>query len=147
MRNLFAFMCACALSLVLGCSDTTGDGGNGGMAGMGGSDGTAGTGGVDSRVVETIEEMLIGRWWLDWDQAGVPDTIDGIGLPTFTADGWVNYDVRFPNIQGVTDWCRRYANWSLSDVVSEKIRFLSEMTFLIYVHKSTVTLFGTEDSL
>ncbi len=116
MRYLFGFLCVCALSVVplVGCSDeATGDGGSGGMAGMGG------TGGAGGSVIATIEEMLVGRWWLDWDQAGGTTTPDGIGLPTFTADGWANYDVNFPNIPVIIDWCRRYADWSLFDVVSE----------------------------
>ncbi|MDH3726113.1 MAG: hypothetical protein OER77_01155 [Myxococcales bacterium] len=120
MRYLFGLVCVCALGLVplVGCGDeTTGDGGTGGMAGMGGS---GGTGGVGGSVIEAIGEMLVGRWWLDWDQAGGNPTPSGIGLPTFTADGWVNYDVMFPvGVPGVTDWCRRYATWSLFDVVSE----------------------------
>ena len=44
--------------------------------------------------------MMVGRWWLDWDQLG-PDGLitDGaIGLLTFTADGWANYDVTFASI-------------------------------------------------
>jgi hypothetical protein len=109
MRYLFGFLCVCALGLVpiVGCSDAEGGGGTGGDGGTGGS------------ITQTIEEMLVGRWWLDWDKGGIDDTVNGIGLTTFTADGWANYDVRFPNIAGVTDWCRRYATWSLFDVVSE----------------------------
>jgi hypothetical protein len=113
MRYLFGFLCVCALGLVplVGCgNDATGDGGT---AGMGGAGGTGGN------VAETIEEMLVGRWWLDWDKAAALTTGDGVGLPTFTVDGWANYDVKFPGIPGVTDWCRRYADWSLFDVVSE----------------------------
>jgi hypothetical protein len=113
MRYLFGFLCVCALGLVplVGCgSDATGDGGAGGMRG------TAGTGGS---VTDAVEEMLVGRWWLDWD-GSMAIFVDGVGLPTFTADGWANYDVKFPvGIPGLTDWCRRYANWSLFDVVSE----------------------------
>jgi hypothetical protein len=111
MRYLFGLLCVCALA-VAGCGD---DGG--GPGGVGG--GTGGDGGTGGSVTETIEEMLVGRWWLDWDQAGGNPTPGGIGLPTFTADGWANYDVKFPTIVGVTDWCRRYADWSLFDVVSE----------------------------
>jgi hypothetical protein len=112
---------ACVFALVAlpvgGCGDEpSGDGGSGGSTATGGS---GGTGGADGSVVEAIEEMLVGRWWADADKAGFPATLDGIGLPTFTASGWANYDVKFPNIPGVTDWCRRYANWSLFDVVSE----------------------------
>ena len=46
MRYVFGFMCVCALGLVplIGCSETTGDGGSGGAAGDGGSGGTAGDG-------------------------------------------------------------------------------------------------------
>ena len=112
MRYLFGFICVCALGVVplVGCgNDATGDGGT---AGMGGAGGTGGN------VTEAIEEMLVGRWWVDWDKA--PSLAGGIGLPTFTADGWANYDVKFPvGVPGVTEWCRRYANWSLFDVVSE----------------------------
>jgi len=111
MRYLFGFLSVCALGLVplVGCSETAGDGGTGGTAGMGGAGGS---------VTETIEQMLVGRWWLDWDKGAA--TPGGIGLATFTADGWVNYDVKFPvGVPGVTEWCRRYANWSLFEVVSE----------------------------
>ncbi|MBW2589021.1 MAG: hypothetical protein JRD92_19140, partial [Deltaproteobacteria bacterium] len=57
MRYLFGFLCVCALGLVpiVGCSDAEGGGGTGGDGGTGGS------------VTQTIEEMLVGRWWLDWD--------------------------------------------------------------------------------
>ncbi|MDH3653326.1 MAG: hypothetical protein OEN21_03580 [Myxococcales bacterium] len=113
MRYLFGFLCVCALGLVplVGCgNDATGDGGT---AGMGGAGGTGGN------VTEAIEQMLVGRWWLDWDGA-MAMLDDGVGLPAFTADGWANYDVKFPvGLPGLTDWCRRYANWSLFDVVSE----------------------------
>ena len=113
MRYLVGIVCVCALGFVplVGCSDNNnGDGGGGGSAGSGGAAGN---------VTEAIEEMLVGRWWLDWDKAEALTTGDGVGLPTFTADGWANYDVKFPSIPGVTDWCRRYADWSLFDVVSE----------------------------
>jgi hypothetical protein len=98
--------------------------GAGGMGGAGGMAGAAGTGGS---VDEAIEEMLVGRWWVDWDKGAA--TPGGVGLPTFTADRWVNYDVKFPEgVPGVTDWCRRYANWSLFDVVSET-EFGYELTY------------------
>jgi len=133
MRHLFGFLCVCALGLMplMGCSETSGEGGSGGSAGEGGSAG--GNGGVGGGVTETVEEMLVGRWWLDWDQAGGGSiTQDAIGLLTFTADGWANYDVRFPNIVGVDDWCRRYADWSLFDVISE-----TEFGYaLTYTHES-----------
>jgi len=119
MRYLVGFIFALALS-VMGCSETAGTGGSGGTAGSGGMGGDGGNGGVGGDVIEAIEEMMVGRWWLDWDKAGGGSiTQDGTGLPTFTADGWANYDVKFPAIVGVTDWCRRYADWSLFDVVSE----------------------------
>jgi hypothetical protein len=108
MRYLIGFVCVLALGL-MGCSETSGTGGSGGVAG---------TGGVGGEIIEAIEEMLVGRWWLDWDKSAA-NTADGIGLATFTADGWANYDVEFPTIPGVTEWCRRYADWSLFDVVSE----------------------------
>jgi len=104
---------------LVGCGETRGGAGSGGTAGTGGTAGSGGTGGAAGNAIETIEEMLVGRWWLDWDKAGSVDTVNGIGLPTFTADGWANYDVKFPNIVGVTDWCRRYTDWSLFDVISE----------------------------
>jgi len=136
MRYLFGFLCVCALGAVplVGCGDNaTGDGGTGGTAGMGG------TGGASGDVIETIEEMLVGRWWLDWDQAGGGSiTQDAIGLLTFTADGWANYDVRFPNIVGVDDWCRRYADWSLFDVISE-----TEFGYaLTYTHETCLREIG-----
>ena len=113
MRILFTFMCVLALG-VMGCGETTGAGGSGGTAGMGG------TGGADANVIEAIEEMLVGRWWLDWDKAGGGSiTQDAIGLLTFTADGWDNYDVKFASIPCYTDWFRLYTTWSLFDVVSE----------------------------
>ena len=48
MRYLFGFMCVCALGVMplVGCSETTGDGGSGGTAGDGGSAGAGGTGGM-----------------------------------------------------------------------------------------------------
>ena len=116
MRYLFGFMCVLALGVMplVGCGENGGEGGTGGTAGMGGTGGTGGS------ATEAIEEMLVGRWWLDWDGAMPIFLADGVGLPTFTADGWANYDVKFPvGVPGVTDWCRRYANWSLFDVVSE----------------------------
>ena len=115
MRYLCGFMCVLVLG-VIGCGQGLGPIGGAGGGGVGGDGGEGGAGGD---VIETIEEMLVGRWWLDWDKGGIDDTVNGIGLTTFTADGWANYDVRFPNIAGVTDWCRRYATWSLFDVVSE----------------------------
>jgi hypothetical protein len=47
MRYLFGLLCVCALGMVLlvGCSETTGDGGSGGAGGDGGSGGAAGDGG------------------------------------------------------------------------------------------------------
>ena len=62
MRYLFGFMCVCALGMMplVGCSETSGDGGNGGTAGDGGSGGTAGdggsggTGGVDTVSVSVL---------------------------------------------------------------------------------------------
>jgi len=115
MRNLFGFMCVLALA-TMGCSETSGPDGSGGTAGAGGS---GGTGGVGGEVIDAIEEMMVGRWWLDWDSSDASTTTDGVGLPTFTDEGWANYDVKFPDIPGVTDWCRRYVDWSLFDVVSE----------------------------
>jgi len=125
MRYLLGFLCVCALSVVplVGCSETGGEGGSGGSAGDGGAGGTAGmggTGGADANVIEAIEEMLVGRWWLDWDKAGGGGiTQDAVGLLTFTADGWDNYDVKFASIPCYTDWFRLYTTWSLFDVVSE----------------------------
>jgi len=48
MRYLFGFLCVCALGIMplVGCSETTGDGGGGGTAGTGGLAGSGGTGGV-----------------------------------------------------------------------------------------------------
>ena len=122
MRYLFGFLCVCALGMMplVGCSETSGDGGgggSGGSAGTGGSAGSGGTGGAGGDVTPAIKEMLVGRWWLDWDKSGV--TPGAIGLLTFTDDGWVNYDVMFATIPCYTDWFRLYAEWSLFDVVSE----------------------------
>jgi hypothetical protein len=39
--------------------------------------------GGDANVIEAIEEMMVGRWWLDWDKSAA-NTADGIGLATFT---------------------------------------------------------------
>jgi len=129
MRYLFRLMCVCAVGVVPlgGCGESTGDDGTGGMAG------TGGTGGAGGAVVEAIEEMMVGRWWLDWDNAVGDPAPEGIGLPTFTADRWANYDVRFPSVSpSIPDWCRRYANWSLFDVVSE-----SEFGYtLTYTHET-----------
>ena len=48
MRCLFGFLCVCALGAMplVGCSETTGDGGNGGDAGSGGTAGSGGSGGT-----------------------------------------------------------------------------------------------------
>ncbi|NNE20000.1 MAG: hypothetical protein HKN10_16135, partial [Myxococcales bacterium] len=130
MRWLSTLFFVLALS-VMGCDTTVdggsggsaGDGGSGGDAGSGGSGGTAGdggNGGVGGSVTEAIEEMLVGRWWLDWDQAVGDPAPEGNGIPSFTAEGWANYDVKFPSVTpSIPDWCRRYADWSLFDVVSE----------------------------
>ncbi len=66
MRYLFGIICVCSLGVlpILGCSETTGEGGaggdagTGGSAGMGGSGGTAGTGGatVQYRLRLTVTE-------------------------------------------------------------------------------------------
>ncbi len=116
-HSVLNWVCVCALGVVplVGCgNDATGDGGAGGMAGMGGA------GGADANVIEAIEEMLVGRWWLDWDIAVGNPAPEGIGIPTFTAEGWANYDVKFPSVTpSIPDWCRRYVDWSLFDVVSE----------------------------
>jgi hypothetical protein len=47
MHYLFGFLCICALGVVplVGCSETTGDGGSGGTAGGGGTGGDGGMGG------------------------------------------------------------------------------------------------------
>jgi hypothetical protein len=49
MRYLFGFLCVCALGVVplVGCSETTGNGGTGGSAGSGGDGGTGGVIGCD----------------------------------------------------------------------------------------------------
>jgi len=49
MRCVFGFMCVCALGVMplVGCSETTGDGGSGGEAGSGGTAGDGGSGAVD----------------------------------------------------------------------------------------------------
>jgi hypothetical protein len=146
MRYLFGFLCVCALSVVplVGCGETGGEGGSGGSAGDGGAGGTAGmggAGGADANVIEAIEEMLVGRWWLDWDETAGVDATGGIGLPTFTADGWANYDVKFPAILELTEWCRRYADWSLFDVVSE-----TEFGYaLTYTHDTCNREMGTTE--
>ena len=48
MRYLFGFLCVCALGAMplVGCSETTGDGGSGGAAGDGGNGGSGGSGGM-----------------------------------------------------------------------------------------------------
>ncbi len=103
MRWLMSLAIALALS-VIGCSETSGAGGSGGDGGL----------------TDVIEQMMVGRWWLDWDSSDALTTSDGAGLATFTDEGWANYDVEFPNINPpIPDWCRRYAEWSLFDVVSE----------------------------
>jgi len=103
MRYFATVVLALALG-VMGCSETSGTGGEGGSGGM----------------ADAIEQMMVGRWWLDWDGSTALATTDGAGIATFTSDGWANYDVKFPNITpAIPDWCRRYADWSLFDVVSE----------------------------
>jgi len=74
MRYLFGFLCVCALGVMplVGCSETTGDGGGGGSAGTGGvggdggSGGTGGTGGTAARF----------------------DPLEGIGTVELVADGF-----------------------------------------------------------
>ncbi|MBW2720562.1 MAG: hypothetical protein JRD94_19115 [Deltaproteobacteria bacterium] len=53
MRYLFGFLCSCALGLapVVGCGETTGDGGSGGSAGNGGMGGDGGDGGANTATV------------------------------------------------------------------------------------------------
>jgi len=48
MRYVFGFLCVCALGVMplVGCSETTGDGGSGGDGGTGGTAGDGGTGGM-----------------------------------------------------------------------------------------------------
>jgi parallel beta-helix repeat protein len=48
MRYVFGFLCVCALGVMplVGCSETTGDGGSGGDAGSGGTAGDGGSGGM-----------------------------------------------------------------------------------------------------
>ena len=55
MRYLFGLLCVCSLGLVpmVGCSETTGEGGSGGDAGSGGSAGDGGSGG------EVVEYRLM----------------------------------------------------------------------------------------
>jgi hypothetical protein len=57
MRYLFGFLCVCALGMMplVGCSETTGDGGNGGTAGDGGSGGLGGSGGTALLVVFPLD--------------------------------------------------------------------------------------------
>jgi hypothetical protein len=118
----FTGLLALSLAALVGCGDDGGGaGGTGGTGGTGGVAGMGGTGGAGGAVIDAIEEMMVGRWWLDWDQASGNPTPDGIGIATFTADGWANYDVVFGDEVSppIPDWCRRYADWSLFDVVSE----------------------------
>ncbi|MBW2375703.1 MAG: hypothetical protein JRF55_06850 [Deltaproteobacteria bacterium] len=57
MRYLFGFMCVLALGVMpmLGCSETTGDGGVGGSAGTGGTGGSAGSGGTATLTLLAME--------------------------------------------------------------------------------------------
>ena len=116
MRWATTVLIAAAFGL-MACSETSGTGGVGGNGGVGGD------------VTDAIEQMLVGRWWLDWDSSEALSTTDGVGLPTFTDEGWANYDVKFPDLSPVVaDWCRRYADWSLFDVISES-EFGYELTY------------------
>ena len=100
MRYVFGFLCVCALGVMplVGCSETTGDGGTGGVGGDGGSGGNGGDGGtepmerawgtperIDSEgSVQQPGELAVSAGgaaisvWLDWDsllwtQGYVPD--------------------------------------------------------------------------
>ena len=77
MRYLFGFLCVCALGVMplVGCSETSGDGGNGGTAGDGGSGGEGGSGGVGA----------CADWAGDWTLTsvscdGVASDITGVEL-------------------------------------------------------------------
>ena len=75
MRYVFGFLCVCALGVMplVGCSETTGNGGGGGTAGDGGSGGDAGSGGTagDGGSGGTVRDYA-------W---GVAQSIGGEGYP------------------------------------------------------------------
>ncbi len=63
MRYLVGFLCACALGVMplVGCSETTGDGGSGGDAGSGGTagdGGSGGTAGIDVPLAPDLQPVL-----------------------------------------------------------------------------------------
>ena len=74
MRYLFGFLCVCALGVmpVVGCSETTGDGGRGGSAGTGGVGGDGGSGGAGG------DGGTVARF----------DPLEGIGTVELVADGF-----------------------------------------------------------
>jgi hypothetical protein len=62
MRYLFGFMCVCALGVVplVGCGETTGDGGSGGSAGAAGAGGAGGEGGTGGDPLTEAEAAAVG---------------------------------------------------------------------------------------
>jgi len=78
MRYLFGFLCVCGLGVVpmIGCGETTGDGGSGGSAGTGGSGGDGGSGAAGGReigdqfpAIDTLV-LTLNRVYDDGDQRG-----------------------------------------------------------------------------
>jgi hypothetical protein len=82
MRYLFGLLCVCALGLVplLGCSDTTGDGGSGGFAGTGGTGGEGGTGGDGGTGVACVDNVC------PCTEAGIRAAIEAGGDDAYTFD-------------------------------------------------------------
>lgn len=75
MRYLFGFLCVCALGVMplVGCSDTTGDGGSGGSAGTGGDGGAGGEGGGNTALLTTLVTS--------WDpEQGTTGSLEGVAL-------------------------------------------------------------------
>lgn len=67
MRYLFRLLCVCTLSVfpLVGCSETTGDGGNGGSAGDGGTAGDGGSGGTVRDYAWGVAQSIGGEGYPD----------------------------------------------------------------------------------
>ncbi len=100
MRYLFGFLCVCALTVMplVGCSETTGDGGTGGDGGSGGSGGVGGNGGSGGTVRHyawRVAESISGDGYPDHFSLAVNDA--GIALVAWTEGAesalWVNHYV------------------------------------------------------
>jgi hypothetical protein len=89
-RCLFGCLCICALGVMalVGCSETTGDGGGDGTAGDGGSAGDGGTGGMTGRDFPCTEQGIRDAI----AEGGGPHTFDCVGPQTVVAQAEIVID-------------------------------------------------------